>query len=51
MKAKKTTVKAKKPVAKKTSEKDIMKQLQNPNLTAAEKSKLLDKLYKGIAIK
>ena len=51
MKTKKTAAKAKKTTAKQTGKKEIMKQLGNPNLSAAEKSKLMDKLYKGIDVK
>lgn len=45
---KKTTAKSKK---KEPSKKEILKQLQNPNLTIAQRNALVEKLYKGIDIK
>lgn len=47
---KKATVK-KKPVEKKMTEKEILKQLNDPKLSKAKRDKLMDKLYEGIEIR
>ena len=41
----------KKDTKKKSTEKEILKQLGDPNLSKAKKNQLLEKLYKGIDIK
>lgn len=47
---KKTTT-TKKVAKKKESKNEIIKKLQNPNLSGAEKGRLMEKLYEGIEFK
>lgn len=39
------------PKKKEPSKNEILKQLQNPNLSKAKKNALVEKLYKGIDIR
>ena len=41
----------KKDVGKKMSKKEIMKKLENPNLSNVERNELMEKLYEGIEFK
>lgn len=51
MKREKITANVRKTVSKKRErKKSIMKQLGDPNISSVEKNRLLEKLYKGIAI-
>ncbi len=45
------TSKKKKVIEKEMSKKDIMKKLENPNLSNVERNELLEKLYDGIEFK
>ncbi len=45
------TSKKKKVVEKKMSKKEIMKKLENPNLSNVERNELMEKLYEGIEFK